>query len=207
MAKSQKKKSAKPKIRHPTKQSRLRVTVVRLGRLLHEDPISLGKSIGLLGDMVKRKRIPPRTFYRVLNVPLAYTTLKKKLRQFSNGEIHFDQLMESVERAYERRVPKNKIEAVVKCREGLFYAKVLRLAMVYSTPKSFVSALTIRRMKYLKMPAEEIAETEKISWGIHQQSHKWHKAEETGKRATRIKRRKRMRALEKIFFEKFAKKL
>lgn len=195
------------KTRHPTRGTRLRVTALRLGKLLHDDPKTFAKSSEILGTMLKHERITLRTFYKILNAPLSYTTLKSNLKKFNNGTIGFDQLIESVQNAYSRQVPKRKLGTVLKCRKGEFYQKAEKLAEAYEAPKSFLTELAIRRMKYLRMPKEQIEEAEKIKWGIHQQSHKWHKAQEKGRKAAMLKARKKMLELEHAFVEKFTKQL
>ncbi len=62
-------------------------------------------------------------------------------------------------------------------------------------------------MRYLKMPAEAIEEAEMIKWGMHQHSHNWHKAKKRGDQEAMNRARKKIRALDKIFNEKFIRNL
>lgn len=203
------KKPEKKKIsaKHPTKGKRFRITALRLLKLWHDDPALFARASEMLGTMQKQGRITTRTEYRIMNAPLSYTTLKSKLRQFTQGKISFDQLIESVQKAYSRSVPKSKVDAAITCKQGEFYQKAESLAIAYETPKSFLTELTIRRMKYLKMPKEQVDEAVRIKWGIHQQSHKWHEAQQKGKKQAMQKARKKMLELEHAFNEKFAKRL
>jgi len=193
--------------KHPRRSNRLRKTVKKTLRLLHEDPVLLGKAIEAFGHLMKKGHMSPKTFYRILNAPFSHTTFKKKIRDFVNEKINLEQLMESVDAIYSRRVPDAKIDRVIRCREGQFYSRVLKLAMAYGSPKSLVTEITLRRMRYLRRPKEEIAEAEKIKWGIHQHSSGWFKAERRNDRKAMRNKRQKIRALEHALMNKFAKKL
>jgi len=99
------------------------------------------------------------------------------------------------------------IEKVLACRQGQFYERVIKLAIRHSAPKSLVTNLSIRRMRDLKMPKAEIAEAERIRWGIHHQAHRMYIAERKGNHEQQLKARAKVRKLEKIFMNKFVKRL
>src|SRR3989338_10162492 len=191
-------------IRRQKRSRRLTQTLMRGVRLIHEDPVALGRAIEILGLMVKKRQITMRDFYRVLNAPFAHSTFKRKLSDFAAGRLSFDNFMDAIDQIRERRVPREEMDRVVTgCREGDFYNQVLRLAMRHSASKSLVIILAIKRMKYLRKPAAEIEEAERITWGIHQQAHKWHAVEAKGNKEAMAKRKRKMRELEKIFVDKF----
>ncbi len=189
------------------KGNRLRRTVVRAVGLLREDPVAIAESLKILGLMLKRNQITVRTIYEILNTPSSPGTLKSKLRDFSQGRISFDQLMEFITAIRKRIVPKAEIGRVLHCGEGKFYGEVLRLAMRHNSLPSFVTTFTIRRMKFLQKPAAEIEDAERLIWSIHQQVHKYYQAAAKVDKVAMKTRRGKIRKLQHLFIEQFTKKV
>lgn len=185
-----------------------------MARLLMEAPKTGYASIEKLLQIEAKKGISLSTICRIFASPLAFTTLKRKLKDIANHKGEFKQLLESFESlkkdvqwAYKRKIPAIETKKVLQCKRGEFYRKLFFFAGKHSAPKSFVTDLIISRMQYLEFPAEAIAEAERIKWGMHHHSHNWYAAKKKGNKEAMNRSRRKVRGLNKIFNEKFAKKL
>ncbi|GEM_PF-3828370 len=88
--------------------------------LLH-DPKAVSMSLGLLGELVKNKQISRSDLLRIFASGVSTTTLRRKLWDFvdAKGSLEaFQRLMDFVEKAELRKVPKELVEKALHCPLG-----------------------------------------------------------------------------------------
>ena len=213
--KSNKKGSPRPKrVRHTNPVRRIRNAVRRGIGVLMLDPKNVSKAWGRLGELAKKGQIRTHQIYRIFSVPLADSTLKSHLTKYAREEITFEQLMEKVNTAYAKRVPKKAVGRMAHLREigtGRFYEEIMALMKRHGAPKSFVTSMTIRRMEILKargkMRQKAINEAKAIKWEIHHATHDFYRAMEKGNEAKKHAATQKVRRLEAVFLERFTKKV
>ncbi len=175
--------------------------------ILEKTPRNGRKIIRRLVQLDKTHKLSVSIVVRILSAPLATSTIKGHLVKFARKEISFNELMEHVERSYERMVPQSVMERVLHCRTDEFYSRMLKIAFDYDSPKSLVTNAALKRMHIFRMPAETIEAATNLRNRIHKTAHKMHAATRTGDKEHEKTKRKEMRALQKDFTRRFAKNL
>jgi hypothetical protein len=178
-----------------------------IARFLEEEPRAGRKVIRRLCQLNETKPLSVATAVRVFAAPLAFTTLKRHLKDFANKTISFEALIQHIENGYERSVPQKVISQVMNCERGKFYGEILMVAMQYGSPKSLITNATIKRMHLLKFPQEEIKKANDLKWKIHGTAHEMYAAAEEGNSEGAKAARRKMRALQSEFILEFTKKL
>jgi hypothetical protein len=178
-----------------------------IARFLEEEPRAGRKVIRRLCQLNETKPLSVATAVRVFAAPVAFTTLKRHLKDFANKTISFEVLIQHIENWYERRVPQKVISQVMNCGRGKFYDEILRVAMQYGSPKSLITNATIKRMHLLKFPQEEIKKANDLKWKIHGTAHEMYAAAEKGNKEVAKAAMRKMRALQSEFIREFTKKL
>lgn len=178
-----------------------------LKEILEHSPRDGRKIIRRLVQLDKTHSLTISTVVKILSAPLTTSTIKGHLRDFANRKISFSGMMDRIDRAYERMVPNPVMEKVLHCRKGEFYARMLRIALIYESPKSLVTNSMLKRMHILKMPAAEIKKATAIRDKIHSTAHDMYAAIKKGDKTAEKTKRKEMRTLQSIFINSFAKSL
>ncbi len=191
----------------PGRNRRLRRAASKLEMLLRENHEMTRQVVSKLAKLTHSKQATISTIARMFAAPFAFTTLKGKLREFNKGKITFEQVMESVEKAYERRVPHDTIHNVLHCKPGMFYERIMKVALQYGSPKSLITNLTIKRMHEMGASKEEITAAHELKWAIHQYGHHMYDAMRKGNKEAERLNRKKMRELQSKFINQFTKKL
>ncbi len=189
------------------RKKRIRKATSTMKEILEHSPRDGRKIIRRLVKLDKTHNLEISTVVKILSAPLTTSTIKGHLRDFARKKITFTKLMDYIDRAYERMVPHSIMEKVLHCRKGEFYARMLRTAFIYGSPKSLVTNASIKRMHILKMPAAEINEATNTRNEIHAIAHDMYAAMRAGDKRLEKDKRKEMRARQAVFSRKFARRL
>ena len=189
------------------RQMEFRKAASTMKAILEKNPRDGRKIIRKLVQLDETRRLSVSTVVRILSAPLATSTIKGHLVKFARNQISFSELMERVERSYERMVPQAVMDRALHCRTGEFYSRILKIAFDYGSPKSLVTNSVLKRMHILRMPAETIAEATTLRDNIHKTAHRMYTAIREGNKEREKAERKEMRALQSIFTKRFARDL
>ena len=213
---------------NPGRKPLVKKAAYNLARILREAPDVGVKAMDRLLLIEAHKGLSFVTVCRIFGSPLAFTTIKGKMKALAHHEIEFEgllrtfeELQKDVKLAYERKIPEGVAGHVVECKRGEFYRKLIYFGAHHRASKSYLTDMVVSRMEYLGLPESEIKEVEAIKGGMHQQFHKERhlkkrakyeategklEAAENSRKAANTARKK-MRRLEKVLYEKFVKKL
>ncbi len=112
---------------HPKRKPKTKKAALTMARLLAENPKVGHGAIDKLLYIEREKGISFSLLCRIFASPLAFTTLKGKLRAISKHRGEFKELFEAfeglrkdVQWAYNRRIPPSETREVLECPKGEF---------------------------------------------------------------------------------------
>jgi hypothetical protein len=167
----------------------------------------IGAGIGALAFLHRKGKINRHDMVRIMNAPMKDSTLAAVLRNFSLGRIGLPKLLETIERSYERQVPREVEQRLLNCPKGEFLKAAYEVARAYGSPKSFMTARALQRMRIAGAPVESVREFQRISGEIHDAVHEVNEAKASGN-AERARHFRRMeRILQRDLINRFVRRL
>lgn len=192
---------------NPERKASLRKAANVMSLILEHTQRDGRKILRNLVEIDEKHNLSIGTVVRVFSAPLAFTTLKAKLRDLASKRLSFSDFMDAIDASYERRVPHRQVEEILNCQKGKFYEKIFKAAFLHGSPRSFITNVALKRMHLLGLPKKNIDEANRLRWQIHGETHDMYEAMRAGDVEAEKLARANVRAMQSDFINRFVKGL
>jgi len=168
---------------------------------------AVSAGIGTLISLRGRGVISRHQLLSIMNAPVKDRTLAVMLRNLGMSRTNITSLLEDVEKAYATQVPERVQQRLLKCKKGTFLKEVYAVARAYRSPRTYITARALDRMRLAGEPEDRIKEFTRMVDEIDELEHKRKAAKRSKRDADVVAYGRMKRAIYRNLVDNFIRQL